>query len=271
MQIGGGGMRAYDFEYDGYSLSDFGYMICKFDSDGLQTISNGSQITFNTVSTLHGTKYELTSIEYENCLETVFQICKNPCGTDNFEMSTEELRTLSKWLNRKEFHKFKILSDEYLDIYFEASFNISKIEINGKLYGLELELKTNRPFALLEPKTKVIKNLVANGKYNIADLSDVEGYIYPEVEISVNESGNLSIYNAIEDRTTFIANCIAGEVIKMNYPIIESSVVSHEIQNDFNWNFFRIANTFKNNNNETTISLPCTIKITYSPAVKVGI
>lgn len=264
-------MIAFDFEYSGYRLSDFGYMICKFDSDGLQTISNGSVITFNTTPTLHGAKYELTSVEYENCLETVFQICKNPCGAENFEISTEELRTLSRWLNRKEFHKFKILSDDYLDIYFEASFNISKIEIDGKLYGLELELKTNRPFAFLESKSKVIKNLITNGKHNITDFSDVEGYTYPEIEITVNESGNLSIYNAIEDRTTFIANCVAGEVIKMNYPIIESSIVDHEIQNDFNWNFFRIANTFKNNVNEITISLPCTIKLAYSPAVKVGI
>lgn len=264
-------MKSYDFEYDGLNLSDFGFMICSFGSEGLQTISNGSQITFNTVSTLNGAKHELISVKYENCLESVFQICKNPCGSDSFEISIEELRTLSKWLNRKGFYKFKILSDEYLDIYFEASFNINKIEMYGKLYGLELELKTNRPFALKEPKNIVIKNLVANGEKIIKDYSDVEGYIYPEVEIIINESGNLSIYNAIENRTTFIANCVAGEVIKMNYPIIESSVSSHEIQNDFNWNFFRIANTFRNSVNKLTISLPCTIKLTYSPTIKVGI
>ena len=78
-------------------------------------------------------------------------------GYDNLEISIDELRSLSKWLNRKEFHKFKILSDEYLDIYFEASFNISKIELNGKIYGLELTLKTNRPFALQEPKNITLK------------------------------------------------------------------------------------------------------------------
>lgn len=264
-------MEAYDFEFDGSNLSDFGYMICKFDSDSVQTVSNGSQITFNTVSTLYGAKHELTSSVYENCLESVFQICKNPCGSDNFEISTDELRVLSRWLNRKGFHKFKILSDEYLDIYFEASFNISKIEINGKLYGLELELKTNRPFALQEPKKVVIKNLVQNGEKIIKDYSDVEGYIYPEVEITINESGDLTIYNEIEDRTTYIKNCVAGEVIKMNYPIIESSIISHKIQDDFNWNFFRIANTFRNSVNKLTISLPCTIEVVYSPTAKVGI
>lgn len=264
-------MKFYDFEYDGLNLSDFGFVTCNFGSEGFQTISNGSVITFNITPTLNGAKYELTSTKYDNCLETTFQICKNPCGSDNFEITTDELRLLSRWLNRKGFHKFRILSDEYLDIYFEASFNISEIEMSGRLYGLELDMKTNRPFALQEPKTTIIENLVVNEEHRIIDYSDVEGYTYPEVEITINESGNLTIYNEIEDRTTFIANCVAGEVIRMNYPIIESSNDTHKIQNDFNWNFFRIANTFKKSVNKITISLPCTMKVTYSPAVKVGI
>lgn len=263
--------ETYDFEYDGLCLSSFGYVLCKFGSDGIETISNGSQITFNTVSTLHGAKHELASVDFGDCLEATFQICKNVCGDDKFEITTDELRTLSRWLNRKGFHKFKPLNDDYLGIYFEGSFNISKIEMNGKLYGLELSLVTNRPFALQEPKRFVVKNLVENGKQRIKDYSDVEGYTYPEIEITVNESGDLSIYNEIEDRTTFIANCVSGEVIKMSYPVIETSVSSHKIQNDFNWNFFRIANTFRESVNNLTISLPCEIKITYSPAVKVGI
>ena len=91
------------------------------------------------------------------------------------------------------------------------------------------------------------------------------------MEITVNESGNLNIYNAIEDRNTYIANCIAGEIITMDYPIIKSTELSHSIQNDFNWNFFRIANTYENSRNDLTISLPCSIKIKYSPIVKVGL
>lgn len=264
-------MVAYDFEYDGLNLSSFGFMLCSFDSGGLQTISNGASITFNTTSTLSGAKYELTSSTYDNCLESVFQICKNSCDTDNKEITVDELRTLSRWLNRKGFHKFKILCDEYADFYFEGSFNISKIEMDGRLYGLELNLTTNRPFALQEPKKIVIKNLEENGEKIIKDFSDVEGYIYPEMKITINESGDFSIYNEIEDRTMFIANCVIGEVLTINYPIIESSVASHEIQNDFNWNFFRIANGYKNSLNKLIISLPCTIEMTYSPAAKVGI
>lgn len=263
--------KFFDFEYDNHALSDFGFMICKFGSDGLQTISNGSQITFNTISKLTGKEFELVSVQYDNCLESTFQICKNPCSNDNLEMTVEEVRKLSRWLNRKEFLKFKLFDDEYYDLYFEASFNISRIELEGKIVGLELNMITNRPFALQEPKTILIENTVTNGTKVINDNSDEEGYIYPYMEITINQDGDLSIYNKFEDRTMLIKNCTVGEVITLDYPIIKTSYDSHKIQNDFNWNFFRISNTFNNPRNEITISIPCTIKLTYSPIVKIGI
>lgn len=264
-------MKAYDFLYDGIALSSFGMIMCNFGDKGLDTVSNGSQITFNTTPTFGGSKHELVSAIYEDCLETTIQICKNPCHGKSMEISSNEFRNITRWLSRKKFLKFKPLSEDYIDLYFEAAFNISRIEMDGKLFGLELEVVTNRPFALKEPRLITIKNTSKNGKHSLNDTSHEEGYIYPHTEITVTESGNLNIYNALEDRTTYIANCVAGEVITMDYPIIKSSLSSHNIQNDFNWNFFRIANSYDNSRNDLTISIPCTIKIEYSPIVKVGL
>ena len=264
-------MKAYDFEYDGIKLSNYGMVLCSFGEKGLETISDGSKVTFNTVSTFGGSKHELTSVEYEDCLETTLQICKYSCDNNVMELSDTEYRQLKKWLSRKRFLKFKIISKSYIDLYFEAVFNISRIELGGKLYGLELNVITNRPFALREPKAINIKNLVENGKHSINDISHEEGYIYPHIEITISESGDLNIHNAMEDRNTYIANCVAGEVITMDYPVIQSSISSHNIQNDFNWNFFRVANTYENIRNDLTISLPCSIKVEYSPIVKVGL
>lgn len=265
-------MKAYDFEYDNKNLSDFNMVICQFGgSKGLDTINNGSEITFNTVSVLNGKRHELVSSIYEGCLEATIQVCKHTCSTDIQEISSVEFRELVKWLNRHKFLKFKILDEDHIDIYYEAAINISRIEIDGKLYGLELNILTNRPFALKEPKTIIVKNISQNGKHSINDTSYEEGYIYPSVEITINQDGNLNIYNALEDRNTYIANCVVGEVITMDYPIIQSSLSSHNIQNDFNWNFFRISNTYDNSRNDLTISIPCTIKVTYSPIVKVGL
>lgn len=264
-------MKAYDFSYDNKTLSSFGFILCNFGEKGVDTVSDGAEISFNTVSTLNGAKHELVNTEYEQCLEDTVQICKHSCDGGIQEITEVEHRQLTRWLNRRRFLKFKPLSEEYIDIYFEASFNISKIEVGGRLYGLELQIITNRPFALKEPKTIIIRNLVENGKHSINDISHEEGHIYPYTEIIINQDGDLNIHNAIEDRDTFVSNCVAGEVITMNYPIIESSISSHNIQNDFNWIFFRVANTFENSRNDLTVSLPCTIKVKYSPIVKVGL
>lgn len=264
-------MKCYDFEYDDLNLSDFGMIICKFGSNGTETISNGSNITFNTIPTMNGQKHELTSVEYGDCLTTTFQICKHPCNSDYDEISIDEVETITTWLNRKKFHKFKLLNADYLNIFFEASFNVSKIEINGLVYGLELEVITNRPFALRESISTVIKNIRENGEKRISSLSDEEGYIYPEMTITIQEDGDLEIYNEFENRTMRIANCKSGEVIKLSYPMIETSLSTHKIQNDFNWIFFRIARTFREKVNNLTISIPCTIEIKYCPIVKVGI
>ena len=264
-------MKAYDFEYDGITLSNFGFIVCSFDYDDTETISNGSQITFNTVSMLNGAKHESTGTTFESCLETVIQICKNPCKYDSLEISVNELRRLSRWLNRKQFHKLKILNEEYLNLYFEASFNVSQIVIGGKVCGLELEMRTNRPFALQEPISFTFEHTDVSQEQHLKDFSDVEGFIYPEMEIILDEAGDLDIYNAKEDRTTHIANCLAGETITMKYPIITTDSDEHKIQNDFNWVFFRLANNFKDSTNHVTISLPCKVKMTYTPPVKVGI
>lgn len=264
-------MKCYDFEYDGVRLSDKNFMICRFDSGGVETISNGSEITFNQVSASNGAKQELTNSQYDECLTATLQICKNRCVGNSFEITVEDMRDIMRWLNRKSFHKFKLLDDEYSGIYFEASFNVSKIEINGKIYGFELEMFTNRPFALQENVEVVIDNAVANKTRAFFSKSDEEGYIYPDLDIEIKSDGDLDIYSITEDRHMVISNCKAGEVITVNYPIIQTSLNSHKIQNDFNWIFYRISTSFKNKENELTISLPCTVRIKYSPIVKIGI
>ena len=323
-------MKAYDFEFDQKRLGDFGFMIVNFGgSKGLETI-DGAEITFNTIPARNGSIHLATSTVYESCLETTMQIAKYSCSTGIQEISSVEFREISKWLNRRKFLKFKLLEDSYIDLYYMASVvSISKIELDGRLMGLELHIITNSPHSFKEPRNITIqarylyaweKFYIVNGnekgkssndyvfsynrdaypddgcviddngnvtsgyyyvfidektefknQHSINDTSYEEGYIYPEMEITVKQDGDLKIYNAIEDRSTYIANCKSGEVITLDYPVIQSSDSSHNIQNDFNWNFFRIANAYDNSRNDLTISLPCSIKIKYSPIVKVGL
>lgn len=260
-----------DFEYDGICLSSFDFIVCTFDFDGLKT-TTGSELVFNTYSTLSGKKFELYSTSREECITSTFQICKDQSKTDNTEISFNELRELTRWLNRHEFNKFKVLGVyEYMDIYFEASFNINKIELADRLIGLELTMTTNRPFALKEPRTITIEGKNNDWSKILYDDSDEEGYIYPFAEITINQSGDLSIYNDAEKRTTLVKNCSVGEKITFDYPIISSSLNSHKIQDDFNWNFFRMSNSFRSKKNTLTVSIPCKIKLKYSPIVRMGV
>ena len=266
-------MRVSDFEYDGFSLSDFGFIICRFSDSGLQTVSNGSQITLNTVSTRNGEKFEHINSQYDGCIETTFQICKNSCLYDDISLSLREYRDIVTWLNRKQFHQFRFLDIEYSDIYFDATFNVSKIEIDGAIVGLELNMKTNRPFAYKEPVELTYDNLATNASTVLNTSSDEENFIYPNMTIKVLESGNLIITNVnhFETRSMIINNCTANEIITIQYPIISSSVSSHKIQNDFNWNFFRLANSFKYKENTITNSLNCNLELSYTPLVKISV
>lgn len=264
-------MKCYDFWYDGLKLSDFGFQICKFDSDKTNTVSNGSEITFNKASVQYGARQELTSIKYENPITATIQICKNLCDGSAYEITVDEMQNIMTWLNRKSFHKFKLIEDEYTDVYFEASFNVSRIEIGGRLCGFELAVTTNRPFGLKEPVELVIENNDTSSVRSFYSTSDDEGFIYPNMEIEVKGSGDLDIYSITEDRHTVVKNCLTGEIITVNYPMISTSSTTHKIQNDFNWVFYRVSTSYRDTENKFTTSLPCVIKITYSPVAKVGI
>ena len=264
-------MKAYDFEYDGLNLSDKGFMLCSFDKSKIDTVENGVEINMETSPFYNGDVNYILTANYESTLTATFQICKNPCTGEDLNITVDEVRDMASWLCRKGFHKFKIFDDDYLNVYYEATFNMSRIIRNGNVIGLELEMITNRPFGVMEDTVINIKNEIENGVENFYSISDDEGFIYPKVKITIKQDGDLKISSIFVQRDTIIKNCKAGEIIEMDYPVIKSSLESHKIQNDFNWNFFRIENKFKDKRNLIQISIPCEIEMIYSPIAKIGI
>jgi hypothetical protein len=266
-------MKFDDFEYDNIKLSEFDCVVCTFDGLDMETIDSGSQITFNTVSVRNGMKYEITDTQYESCIESTFQICKKPDHkkeNEDYYFSVDDIRDIMSWLNRKQYHPFRILGDELSDIYFMASFDVSLLKYGEQVWGFELTMHTDRPFALKKPVTLHFK-LAKDEKATIYLESDEEGTFFPGIKITVKEAGGLIIYNTTTQKETYIKNCIENEIITFDYPILTTSVSSHKIQNDFNWEFIQLVNTFHNNKNELTASLSCELEITYSPIVKISI
>lgn len=267
-------MYATDFEYDGKFLSDFGFIVCRFDSGyGTQTISSGSEITFNKVTRNQGKVHSLTSAKYSECIQAAFQICKNPCNNKNRPITSDEHREVMRWLNRREFLTFQPFSNAEYDadnIYFNASFNVNKIMIEGKHYGYELTMETDKPFGF--GSLRSIKWTIKNSTQvnNLKDYSDEIGFVYPNVKVVCKAAGDLIIENVNEDCNMVIKNCKSGEVIAVfgDTQIITSSLSNHDIASDFNFDFLRIGNRYDNRDNKITVSLPCEITISYYPIIK---
>lgn len=266
-------MNAIDFEYDGQYLSDYGFIICDFNgSSGADSISAGSALTFNKVSRFGGKLHSLTSTQYDECITTTFDICKDPDVYDDMEITGDEFRDLMRWLNRREFLKFQIHDSEldYETCYFEASFNIEKIKIHEVTYGLRLNMETNKPFGYgIEQRVKWTFHDVDASRL-LSDISDEIGSIYPSLTITCGADGDLQIYNDFNGCTTEIKNCTNGEVITIDgdTQIISSSLSTHKVYEDFNYEFFKIGNTYNNRNNRISVSKACTLEIRYTPIIK---
>lgn len=269
-------MQATDFEYDGQCLSDYGFIICDFNfSDGAYEVSAGSVITFNKVSRNQGAKYSLTSTQYDECITTSFDICKDPDIYDHedMEITEDEFTGIMRWLNRREFLTLCFMEDKDYEkrlCYYQASFNVSKIKIRDKLFGIRLTMETDRPFGV--GKEQIIKYIFSEGGESkiLNDVSDEIGSICPTIIVKCNADGKLEIDNEQENCTTIIENCKVGEIITLHgdTQIIESSLDSHDVCDDFNYSFFRIGNNIGNRKNVITSSLPCEMTIKYSPIIK---
>lgn len=276
-------MNVENFKYDGKLASDFGLIVCHIGgAPGEETINAGSDINFNQVSIRHGNKFLITDTTYDSVIETTFQVCKFSCETKVFEpLTLDEKRKIARWLQRKESHVLELVDEKDEDAsryIFEGSFNgLSEVFYYGECIGYELRFITNRPYAIGKTITRTIIADTENFEYMLTDSSDEVGYIYPnKMTITFNEDvEEFNLYNYIEDSTngrlTQIKNCKKNEVITFDDNlIISTSNEEHKktLQDDFNFHFFRIANSYSNRINKLSISHPCVIKIEYNPVVK---
>jgi len=279
-------MYVTDFEYANRRLSEFGCIVCHINSDAsMQEKDIGCDITFTTVKNNHTSINSATSTSYDNVYTTTFEIMKNPCKTSDDEMflSPEEVRALVKWLNRREYHKFKLYNPDYEmpEIYYYGSFNVKQIWLGNKILGLSLTFTANAPYGLGEQIRFESYVLESNGTFSVFGDSDEIGTIYPNIKIECyadtgkGEEG-FRITNKTTGNYTYIDNCKNGEIIYMdgNHKIIVTDREEHKetLYNDFNYEFLDIEVDASDwCENEYEVSHPCKITISYSPIRKVGV
>lgn len=267
-------MYALDFEYDGQRLSDYGFIICDFESkSGFVFEGAGSNLTFTKTPFRRGKRHGLANAKYEECIRSVFGICKNPDIFDDMSVTTDEYRDLIRWLNRSEFLRFSVIYEDtfyYEPCYYLGSFNVEKVKVRDILYGLKLTFESDKPFAYGMEQIKACEVTDISTVIKIRDLSDEIGYTYPKVNIKCNADGDLSIKNSLTGCNTTIRKCVKDEVIFLDCEnhIIETSVPDHDVYDDFNYDYFCIGNSLDDRDNYISVSLPCAIEIKYTPIIK---
>ena len=226
-------MYCIDFEYDGIRLSDLNSVICCIDeSADLKTVGIGSELTLNTVNTTTSNKFRIVSTQYDSAYTTTFEIGKFACGVDNYVYSEKEIAFIMRWLNRKEYLRFKpIFEDlEYSDMHMMGTFTeIEVIKIGDDVIGFHLTLTTDSPYAFYGPvkatqlfgtfgpdnaevvrayygidlddassaKKSTLPSLIhLTDPLVIHDQSDETGYIYPKVTIECMTDGQVLFSNS---------------------------------------------------------------------------
>ncbi len=276
-------MYALDFEYAGEKLSDYGMMICRFDgAGGVETVSSGSDLTFGQVKSAAGNRFGLSNTAYDSAYTATFQICKNPCEQKSgreLTLTTEEISSLQRWLCRKnQYLKFKIDQKGYEHIYWNVTFSAKQIAYRGEVIGLELTMYTDAPYAFMD-EIVVEKVCEANVPFDIYDISDEPGFVYPRVEVTFLEKKEGTVFtlkneSETENRITAISQFKVGETITMDgtKQLITTSSREHvTLPGDFNYYFPRLINTYENNKNVFRANLRCKIVVTYAPVRKVGL
>ena len=270
-------MYACNFEYDGQLLSDFGFVVCSFSSSAdVEKSNTGSEISFETAPVQRGKRVYRVGTEYKNCLTTTFQICKNPemYVGDEMVITRDEFRRISRWLNRNEylwFHAFDYLTDVDHP-WFRASFTLTKIESTSDLLGIELKMVTDSPFGYGLPITKTLEFESNALSVTFRDQNDEIGDTYPELTITCGASGTLTLSDNLTGCECEVKNCSNGEELHFSGDtmIITTDSSTHEatLADDFNYDFFRFANTYNTRENTITASMPCTVELTYRPTWK---
>lgn len=265
-----------DFLYDTERLSFFNMMICSFDNSGTETVSLGSNLTFSTIRPGLGDKAFLVNAKYDEPLSITLQIGKNPClDRERDYITSAEISAVLRWLGRRDgFHKLKIYQKGYEDIWFNGSFNnFRAIKIGGLVRGLEITFTADSPYGYSDP-VELTFTTAAGKPVNITNFSYETGHLYPAVfTCKCLANGSLSITNFLENRSTVIRNCVKNETITLDgtHKTISTSVPSHNLSGDFNYEWFRLSNSYYDNVNPITTSIPCEIHIEYNPIRKVGI
>lgn len=258
------------FSFNGISSEEFNLIMCSLDSEDNQDMNNaGSKIEFSKTSTPINKKwYKTGNANYQEPLSFIISVCKS-----NFEpFDTYEQSAISRWLIKQDTYKeLNIIQSDYDDITYMAMVNNIEYQGFGNVLFMLISFVCDSSFGYGHIFTKRIDK--TENTFQIIDMSDEIGYIYPNIKIRILSDCDFKLYNEIENREFYIKNCKKDELITIDGNILQihSSNPNHDIYNDSNYIFPRIVNKHNCRKNNFTITGESEIEISYRPIKKVGV
>lgn len=261
-----------DFLYDGRALSEFGYILLMENSEEQMDTSN---MEIKNIKGARNDKSIGVGYQYGENLTATYLIMKDFCEfpDDELDLTDDDVSELTRWLCRKQYKWFKFIDDEDMgvaDVWYQGYWTVKKEFVGDRVIGLQITLHTNAPYGY----SRIVKHVHADNQFSINIHTDEEGYIYPDVTITVQEDGDLEFTNVTEGRVTEIKNCVAGETITiLNADIqqIGSTNTAHDWIHEYNYKYPRFAVSYGNLSNDFNINLEAEIIFEYREIRKVGL
>ena len=254
------------FIFDGQQLSDFGYVEY---AEGLK--SDNVVVSGMNFDTIKGATSDISlkvGHNYGENYSTTLLVMKDRCVWKEDEFLTDDdISILTRWLVRKQYKWFKYTEK---DVWYKVQNTIEKAYLGEDVIGLSIHVNANAPYGF----TDVISTTFTDKEFGLRVVSDEEGYIYPNVTLIPEETGDLILTNERTQDETRINRVSSGEMITIygdSILQITTDKEDHDIAADFNYVFPKLYNEYNNALNEFTTNLKCSTIIEYRGIRKVGL
>lgn len=259
-------MYATNAEYNGIALNDIGLYIVSFDSNKTGVIESGGEIVWNISKAINNHRWNLHGKHYESPLSTKIQVAKYNCQSQQVdEISVYEQAYYKRLLEDVDTYKpFRILCDDYEDIYYMATMQIQWYQVGGSIIGAEITITCNAPYGF-SPIQQFSTTVDTNGTFQIYNDSNKIGLLSMDlIEIKALSDGDIKISNDMDMlycgriKPMVIANCHENEVIQIvgTTEQISSYDESHTtIADDYNYEPLHLINFDQYNPTTQTVNL----------------
>lgn len=260
-----------NFSYNGVGNDEFGLVCCSFESSA-KNVYDGTKTKLNTDISGDGKTFEIYDNKYSEPLQFTIQLINK----DGSNIGAEQERYVNRWLlnNDSEYKTLFIQDSRFADLFLFCVFVNPKLITVSDVVGLQYDVITNSSVGFSDLKEYTVEFTGIDKSIDLYLFNDdTSKYVFPYIEITMKESGDLKIINSAETDSLYfteIKSVSTGEkiILDCDLPDISSSISSAtDIWDRFNKTWIRLYDDI----NTITVSLSCTMEIKYRELRRLGV